>query len=282
MRTSGQAAATQGLSSPTNPLPDAGGPPPTQTNTSSGTGNGPSGPASFKSTTVDLHILLQWSPVPAAVSYNIYRREGGSTAPGALLPYRVEFPTGVAGVFTGAGTIDPHLTPNASMTYVVEAVFADGTRSLPSANETITAPAFLGGAPTWSLTPKVAVAPAQSLPALNGGVGSVVTWTWDPVDRHFGFGIAIDIVPNAGLAGTQRIRDFLLTPPVTNQTMNVPLTATTWSQAIPSNSTVYFCYSRWRLDHPGTAIPDIAWLYPRNSGSSYTNSVFACERTIVP
>ena len=282
-RTAGQTAATQGPTSPSNPLNNVGGSSSGSTTSSSG-GNVPIGPTNFKGTDIDLHLLLQWTAVPNAVSYNIYRKEATSPAAGTLLPYRVDFPNGVSGVFSGAGTIDPHLAPNVDMLYVVEAVFADGTTSPPSTTLKLRTP---GGLPTGSILTralKSVIGPAQNLPELGGAFGCLVTWTWDPVSRHFGFGVAIDIVPNAGLGATHRIRDFLVTPPISPQTVNVATTATSWTVAVPANSTVHFCYSRWRLDHPATAIPDITLLFQGVSAttSTYSTQGLACERKIVP
>jgi hypothetical protein len=140
----------------------------------------------------------------------------------------------------------------------------------------------LGSGSTRDRYLKDVVGTPRQLTELKGAVGSMMTWTWDAVSRHFGYGRAIDVVPNAGLGATERVRTFLLTPPISDQTVSVSQSLTTWSRAIPANSTVYFCFSRWRLDHPATDVSDLRQLLPSGSNPDFENDTLTCRRTIVP
>jgi hypothetical protein len=274
--------ATQPLSSPQNPLPNVTNTPLAASSTSGASGNAPAAVSNFKGTALDLHLMLQWGPVTNAHSYRIYRKEAGSPAAAELLPYRVDFPNGVPGTTTGLTIVDPHLVPDVDMMYVVEAVSVNGTASPPSSTLTLRTPVFLTTGSTGSRFLKDVVGKSQPLTELMGAGGSVVTWTWDAVDRHFGFGIAIDVVPDVGLGATDRLRGFVLTPPISDQTVSVSQSLTTWSRAIPARSTVYFCYSRWRLDHPATNVPDLRQLFPVGSGPDFQDATITCKRTQVP
>jgi hypothetical protein len=275
-------AATPPLTSPQNPLPNVNDKPLAESSTSDAAGNVPTAPANFKGTALDLHLMLQWAPVTGAASYRVSRKEAGSPAAGELLPYRVDFPNGVPGATTGLTIVDPHLVPNVDMTYVVEAVFANGTSSPPSATLTLRTPAFLATGSTRARVLKDVVGNPGRLTELRNAMGSTVTWTWDAVSSHFGYGIAIDVVPNVGLGATERVRTFLLTPPISDQMVGVSQSLTTWSRAIPANSTVYFCLSRWRLDHPATDVSDLRQLFPSGSTPDFQNDTITCRRTIVP
>jgi hypothetical protein len=204
------------------------------------------GPSSFTAAPQGLSTGLTWSEVPGAASYRVHKKETGAAWPG-IYQYMIDFPPST----NSRSAIDPYVIPGVEMTYQVQAVFADGSYSLPSPIAKATPapiPVGMPGPPNL----KVVVGgtlditshflPGATWRYAPGTMGSFVTWSWDPTPGHYGYGVALDVTtPNLK---PQFLRRFYFTQPVSPSDPS-PISPGPYSEAVPQGSSVLFCVTFW-------------------------------------
>jgi hypothetical protein len=155
----------------------------------------------------------------------------------------------------GKAALDAFVFPGLTYAYWVEAVFADGTASLPSPTVTVDAgnKGSISGmsGQLWAPNLTAIVAPLASTQVTNlqagtplsarGGSatmpGSSVTWTWNPAAMVFGYEIEWSVVDNGVtlVFGRERIDvDWSGLP-------SSPITVAPVTKGIPAGKTVRFC-----------------------------------------
>ncbi len=290
----------QTLTKPTQTLPVVPPPPPalppgsptgpTATMTSA-LNTSPVGPTAFSAFSLTgatgYGIGLQWIEAPNATSYRVYRgtTPSSTVSPGSGISGQVISVLDLTRLVTVPGArlaLDALTYPATTYAYWVEAVFADGSVSLPSTTQTVTEGSPHQYTLLWPHNLRATVSPTMSTLvtslqagtplSLRGGSvtmpGSNVTWTWDPAGSVFGYEIEWSVVDNGVtlVFGRERVAaDWSGMP-------GGPITVTPVAKGIPAGKTVRFCVAFY-------SDPDPTKPLDPNSGPCVTSQTPAAVPT---
>lgn len=195
------------------------------------------GPASLTTTSLapdGVGILLNWTAVPNAVSYRIYRTIAGSGAQASQINWLDRGPRPPRGSLRG---IDVEVGLETNYSYWVEALFADGSASAPSPVSTVNSQGFFSLAVS-NLRATVGGTTSIVMPAplsIRGAIpGSYVTWVWDPLPAVYRYEISYEIV--GGVDGFGPVVERAMVA-----TASEPPTPAPVLRPVPQGKSVKFC-----------------------------------------